>query len=517
MDQVAIREGVFSSDELFRVIFDDSFQFMAVSRTDGTLIRVNATAMNFIKGRESEILGRPFWQTPWWTHSPELQEKLRAAIHAAASGELVRFEATHQSTEGTVVCVDFSIQPVRNDKGDVILLLAVGRDISAYKRVEAELKNSEKLFRLLFEQSPLSIQIFSADGSTIMVSKSFETLWGVKFEELRNYNILRDKQLEELGLLPLIEKSFAGEVVVIPERQYDAQTTLGKGLTRWVSSVAYPVKDPKGKVRNVVLIHQDVTERKRAAAAMMEAKETAERSLKLKSRFLDVAAHELRTPVTAFSLMLELAQKQKKKGEPIEATLLERLQGQAKRLSRLVVDLLDVSRLERGTVSISKTSCDIVSLIQAAIEEVSLQSPGRHFELSKPNTAVLVELDPVRITQVLSNLLDNAAKYTPLESTIEVLLEVIPDRVRVSVHDHGAGISEEQQLTLFKPFMRGASDQEERIGGLGLGLYVCARLIHLHGGSIGVHSQPGVGSTFYFDLPRSEPHVRSTQEDDPCR
>jgi signal transduction histidine kinase len=103
---------------------------------------------------------------------------------------------------------------------------------------------------------------------------------------------------------------------------------------------------------------------------------------------------------------------------------------------------------------------------------------------------------------VLSNLLENALKYTPEDRPVQVTVEPLRNRVRVSVIDHGEGISKEQQADLFKPFTRGRTDREERVSGLGLGLSVCRGIVELHGGTIGVVSELGAGSTFYFELPR---------------
>jgi signal transduction histidine kinase len=206
--------------------------------------------------------------------------------------------------------------------------------------------------------------------------------------------------------------------------------------------------------------------------------------------------------VTAFSVLLDLALKRQKSGEPPVSDLLCRLQGQAKRLSRLIIDLLDVSRLDRGMITLREICADIVSVISATVDEFIMQFPKRRFQFHRPPRAIEIDLDPARISQVLSNLLDNAVKYTPEDIPVEIHIDSRTDWVRVSVVDHGPGIAKDQQANLFSPFTRGTTDREERAGGLGLGLAVCRGLIELHGGTMGVMSEPGVGSTFYFELPR---------------
>jgi len=124
------------SEEKFRAIFDHTFQFIGLMSVDGTLIEANKSALQLSGFRESEVIGKPFWETPWWTHSREMQEKLRAAIEKSAQGEFVRFEATHPAIDGSLHYVDFSLKPVMDENGNVVLLIPEGRDITSRKRAE---------------------------------------------------------------------------------------------------------------------------------------------------------------------------------------------------------------------------------------------------------------------------------------------------------------------------------------------------------------------------------------------
>jgi signal transduction histidine kinase len=143
----------------------------------------------------------------------------------------------------------------------------------------------------------------------------------------------------------------------------------------------------------------------------------------------------------------------------------------------------------------------MVSLISECLEDFRLRAPRRPLSFVRPDGSIESSLDRARIHQVLSNLLDNAIKYTPDATPIEVTVEQSRRRLRVSVRDFGGGICEELQEALFAPFARGGSDQEGRFGGMGLGLYICRSIVELHGGTIGVVSKEGAGSTFSFELP----------------
>ncbi len=273
------------------------------------------------------------------------------------------------------------------------------------------------------------------------------------------------------------------------------------GIVRWVHGLGELEFNSRGEPIKMLGTIQDITDRKHAEQERIKAKQSAEEAAREKAKFLDTAAHELRTPVTAVSLLLQLAERQIKIGQPIPPTLFERLRGPIDRLVRLVVDLLDASRLERGQLVLSCSRADLASLITQCLDEFQVIAPRHRIVFAKPNAPIELDLDPVRICQVISNLLDNAVKYTPEDKSIEMAIELKPDAVRVSVTDHGAGISKLQQETLFQDFSRGTTDNVVRTSGLGLGLSISRSIIELHKGAMGVISEEGQGSTFYFELP----------------
>jgi signal transduction histidine kinase len=236
---------------------------------------------------------------------------------------------------------------------------------------------------------------------------------------------------------------------------------------------------------------------------LARAKEVAENAVRVKARFLDIAAHELRTPVTGFSLLVQLTRMKLERGQAVDVSALVQIQTQADRLSHLVVDLLDASRLDRGTMSLKNESTDIACLVSECLDSFRLLAPNRPFVFSKPEQVLEIDVDKTRIYQVLSNLLDNAIKYTPDNTPVEVIIDFTPTHARVSVKDHGAGIPEKLQANLFGLFERGTGEREGYGGGMGLGLFISRRIIELHGGTLGVVSKVGAGSTFFFDLPRN--------------
>jgi PAS domain S-box-containing protein len=288
------------------------------------------------------------------------------------------------------------------------------------------------------------------------------------------------------------------------EKDFDTEFRVvhPDGSERILKANAIVVRDEHGVPERMFGLNRDITEERHAMETLKAAREAAEAAARAKSRFLDIAAHELRTPVTAFSLLLQFTQMQLEMGKPVGADVLGRLRAQVDRLSRLVVDLLEVSKLDRGVVRLQSHPTDLVELVAECQANFQLQFPFRRILFPRPDHPIWLNLDSIRIYEVLSNLLDNAVKYTSKDTLIELQVEDGPDSVRVSVRDYGKGIPEEKQKALFRPFERGDEAEGELYAGLGLGLFICRGIVELHGGKISMKSRPGAGSTFYFDLPR---------------
>ena len=250
--------------------------------------------------------------------------------------------------------------------------------------------------------------------------------------------------------------------------------------------------------------------RRATAEAQQQAAEArrADEVNRLKSEFVRLVAHELRTPLTAVTgyvaLLLEdngsqLAGHQRE--------YLGMVQRNAERLVTLIDDLLDIARLEAGTIALQRTALDLVPLIQgvAGLLRPQLEAKGQRLILDFTPALPAAWGNAERVTQILTNLLANAHTYTPPEGSITITARGEEGRVRVSVQDTGIGLSPEDQAQLFTPFFRAQHAATQGVGGTGLGLAITRALVELHGGAITVISMPGWGSTFSFTLPTQEP------------
>lgn len=216
--------------------------------------------------------------------------------------------------------------------------------------------------------------------------------------------------------------------------------------------------------------------------------------------FLGGVAHDLRSPLAALSLAVATIRPDRPlPPEPRLRHVIEVVRRQAARLERMIEDLLDLARFEAGELELRLETRDLRGLLQEVLELVEETASGRHLRTSLPDDEVLVRCDPLRLEQVLTNLIDNAIKYSPSGGTVEVALRRSGDEAVLSVTDQGVGIAESDLERLFEPFRR-VGLSRETAPGVGLGLFVVKRIVTAHGGRVEVESRPEVGSTFRVSL-----------------
>jgi PAS domain S-box-containing protein len=277
-----------------------------------------------------------------------------------------------------------------------------------------------------------------------------------------------------------------------------------------IDDSAAPIRNEQGEVVGTVLIFRDISERKRMElererllAAAQAAQKEAEQANRLKDEFLATASHELRTPLTAvvgWSRMLRTG----KLDEENRARALESIERNATLQSKLIDDLLDVSRIITGKLTLDRRPLEIAHVVSDAVNTVRPAADAKNIAIE---TSFDVDAEPVfgdanRLQQVVWNLLSNAVKFTPKNGRIEVALQRVNSEVQVSVGDSGEGISSEFLPYVFDRFSQGDGKSTRSHSGLGLGLAIVRQLVELHGGTVKAHSDgPGRGATFKLRLP----------------
>ncbi len=384
-------------------------------------------------------------------------------------------------------------------------------ELAERRRVEDALRLSEGRFRALFEQSPVSLQIFATTGECTFVNPAWERHFATSRDELSGFNLFTDPQVRALGILPIMERVLAGESVRAPTHRFDPAASGRIGRAVWQDVHQFPIRGADGTVQEIAVIALDVTEQHEARTRLEEA-------VTARDTFLSAASHELRTPITSMLLRLQAARRAIGRGDagvfsPESITrLVDQLDGSVERLARLVDDLLDITRIETGKLQLNVQPGDLAVVVAEVLERLAPHLAAAHVPLTSELTAAPARFDAFRIEQVIANLITNAIRYAAGQP-LTVRVETAGERVRIVVEDRGPGIAAEDRERIFDRFERLAPPRQ--ISGLGLGLYIVRDIVRAHGGTVHVESghvesghvegARGAGARFVVELPVSGP------------
>ncbi|MFZ0826074.1 MAG: PAS domain S-box protein [Verrucomicrobiia bacterium] len=490
------RSSLLASEQQLRVIFDHTSLFIGLLKPDGTLIKTNQSALAFAAATPGDVNGKPFWETPWWKHSPEVQAKLRQAIENAGSGQPARFEAVLRDACGTLRDFDVSITPIKDESGQVVFLVPEGYEVTAHKQAEAELNR----LMTAIEQTPESIVITDTQGGILYVNPAYEQVTGYRRAEVMGLNtrLLKSGKQGEAFYRELWARVSAGEVW---RGRFINKKKNGTLFTE--EAVIAPVRDGTGTVTNYIAVKRDISRE-------LELEDQYRQTQKIDSigRLAGGVAHDFNNILAVICGHTDLALMQLSPDAPLRSNL-ECIQESAERAANLTRQLLAFARrqvIEPRLINLNELIVNLNKMLHRLIgEDVRLVTQ------TAPDLGQ-IKADPGQIEQVLLNLVVNARDAMPEGGTLTIHTDnvtldeayarrhlVTPgDYVMVSVSDTGVGMTDEVKQHIFEPFFT----TKEQGKGTGLGLATCFGIIQQSNGHIDSDSQVGTGTQFKIYLPR---------------
>ncbi|MCP3163617.1 PAS domain S-box protein [Myxococcus qinghaiensis] len=443
-------------------------------------------------------------------------EEMMRCVRESLAGRGADYEGNYASVTGhKVTPVHVRFAPCYNDAGVVEGGVGIVEDVSQRRRVERERDESLALLTTLFDSAPVGLGFLDTRLRYVRVNERLADINGRSPAEHLGKNphevLGAGGPPVELMLRHVLE---TGEPVV--DQEVDTEAMNLPGPRRLLAGNCYPVRAPDGHVLGVGVLVEDVTLRKLAEEEREKMFHEAQQAIRVRDDFLSIASHELKTPLTPLSLRLATLERKLERGESVDLTTLRHARQHLLRMTGLINDLLDASRIEAGRLALHPQATRMDSLVEHVLQAMDAQRAGHELRYVRPEHAVQVFADPYRLEQVISNLVENAFKYSPDGGVIQVTLETRGELALLSVKDPGIGIPEDQQQMLFERYFRARNVSSRSYGGLGLGLYISRDIVERHGGRIWVESQVGQGSTFHIALPLlsgTSAHPPATQPD----
>ncbi|MGI9035338.1 MAG: PAS domain S-box protein [Pyrinomonadaceae bacterium] len=493
-EQKQFENALRESENCYRDLIDKSLGLICTHDLDGVLLSVNPAAARSLGYEPSEMIGRPL------AEFLTAEGKLAFPIYLRQIRETGEFSgAMHILTKAGERRIWKYGNVLYHQEKEKSFVLGYAQDITEMKWTEAELRESRQMFQQFMNNSPAMIFMKNENGEYDFANKSFEKMFNIQLEHLHgktNFDFMPKEVAESIHAKDrmVLEKNEAIEAMEkIPSPD---------GTDHFWHVFKFPVTNRYGK-KFIGGVAFNVTETKRLEAELEEARDAALESARLKSEFLANMSHEIRTPMNGIIGMSEFLSETDLTDEQRDYT--KTIQSSGAALMTIINDILDFSKIEAGKLHFEKVDFNVEYVLDSVIELFSDAVRSKNLELASLLSGSVprnLRGDPGRLRQILINLVGNAVKFTKAgEIVVSIKLEktnAAQTVLRFSVADTGTGITPAAQTRLFQAFTQADGSVTRQFGGTGLGLAICKQLALMMNGDIGVESEAGKGSTFWF-------------------
>lgn len=504
--QTARLNAMFESSTYLIWSVNKSLQLTSFNKNYIALIERNLNETPMVMGSAPNL--------GWRMIGPEnrkiLEEKYRQAFRGIPQNFEMRIDGIR--SDGNETWLDFQLNPILLSSGVIEEVSGIARDITNRKQAEIATRQSEEKFRGIFENLQDIYCRVDRHGRITMISPSVFKRMGYTPEEVLGQDVTQyfvDKSAIHRAMIRLVRNRSL--------RNFEVSLRRKDGTERQFMFNMLLLQDDTGHRSVVAVLARDITELKRQAAELVKAKDEAERSLKVKERFLANMSHEIRTPMNGVIGMIDLLTDTPLNDE--QRDYVRTIKRSSETLLTILNDILDLSKIEAGKMVLHEAPIALREVFEKLIALFGQQAASKNNHLTyrlADDLPTFVIADQTRLLQILSNLTSNAIKFTE-NGEVSVVASLISkkgkfNRIRVEVRDTGIGISPENQKLLFNSFSQVDESSRKSFGGTGLGLAISKELALLMKGEVGVESEVGQGSTFWFVIELKETAISPTQQ-----
>jgi PAS domain S-box-containing protein len=512
INDISARKRVEEENLKLSVALDQSANEIIITRKDANVEYVNRSFTNVTGYSSDEIKGKNPRILKSGTHPPSFYKQLWKTL---LKGQQWKGEFHNRKKDGTLYWESATITPIINKNGEIIRYIAIKEDITQQKKAEASLRESEEKFRSMVSNIPGVMYrcAFDSDLTVIFISDAVRNLTGYTAEEFQqNQHMTFSRLVHPEDRLRVQESIHKG---IKDHHQFNIEYKIitKQNAVKWISNNGRPAYDEKNNIKWLDGFLFDITERIMVLEELKKAKVSAEEANNAKSEFLANISHEIRTPLNSVLGFTELLESLT--ADSTQIKYLNSIKASGRTLMMLINDLLDLSKIESGKMTLNYTFFDIRRLLDEIRNvfslKVAIKGIEYHEEIDR-HFPVEIKFDEVRLRQILINLVGNAVKFTH-DGVVSIRIKAVGGKqykdkqrikLEVKVIDTGIGIPEDSFKLIFESFRQHSQLDSRKYGGTGLGLAITKRLVEAMNGRIKLESQVNKGSAFTITFPGIE-------------